>query len=158
MRFDQLKRREFITLLGSAAAWPLMARAQQPAMPVIGFLNAQKAAGFQHLVAAFQRGLNEVGFVEGQNVAIEYRWADGYIDRLPALADELIRRRVDVIVATGGANPTQVATASIPIVASFGGDPRPAWPRRQSQSAWGQHYWHDRFIVRLGGKATGTAA
>ena len=92
-------------------------------MPVIGFLNAQKAAGFQHLVAAFQRGLNEVGFVEGRNVAIEYRWADGHIDRLPALADELIRRRVTVIVATGGANPAQVATASIPIVATFGGDP-----------------------------------
>jgi putative tryptophan/tyrosine transport system substrate-binding protein len=92
-------------------------------MPVIGFLNAQKAAGFQHLVAAFQRGLNEVGFVEGQNVAIEYRWADGQTDRLPALADELIRRRVAVIVTTGGANPAQVATASIPIVASFGGDP-----------------------------------
>ena len=119
-----ISRRELITLLGGATvAWPLAARAQQPALPVIGFLNGQTVASFRHLVAAFQRGLNEVGFVLDRNVAIEYRWADGHTDRLPALANELIRRRVDVIVATGGADPSHVATERIPIVASFGGDP-----------------------------------
>src|SRR6202011_336197 len=122
-----MKRREVITLLGAATAlWSLSTRAQQPAMPVIGYLSARSPEDTAHLVPVFRRALAENGYVEGQTVTIEYRWALGQPDRLPAMAAELVRKPVDVLVSTGGesaALAAEAATSTIPIAFIIGGDP-----------------------------------
>jgi putative ABC transport system substrate-binding protein len=127
MRFDQLKRREFIAgLAGSAASWPLAARAQKAAMPVVGWLSTTSPGQMANNLIAFRRGLNEIGYVEGQNLAIEYRWAEGQFNRQPALVDDLVGRQVAVIVAVFGIGPARAAkaaTSTIPIVFVYGGDP-----------------------------------
>jgi putative tryptophan/tyrosine transport system substrate-binding protein len=127
MQFGQLRRRVFITLRGgAAAALPLAARTQQPAMPVIGLLSSRSPAVDTPLLAVIRQGLNETGFVEGQNVALDYRWADGQYDRLAGLAADLVRRQVAVIVTIGGtlsARAAKATSATIPIVFATGSDP-----------------------------------
>ena len=135
-----MRRREFGKLVGGAAiAWPLVARAQQTAMPVIGFLSSVSPGPFAAFVSAFRQGLSETGYVEGQNLAIDYRWADGHYDRLPALAAELVGGKLDMIVTTGGtvsARAAKTATLTIPIVSVFGGSaPQPGQPAAAS-SVW----------------------
>ena len=157
-----MRRREFVMLVGGAAVvWPIAVRAQQPAMPVIGFLNSTSPTAWAHLVAAFRQGLSEMGYVEHRSVGIEWRWAEGRYEQLPALAADLVRRQVAVIVSTGGLNSifaAKAATTDIPIVFTTGTDPVKdglvASLNRPDGNITGVHM----FVSQMEGKRFGTIA
>ena len=153
-----MKRREFITLIGGAAAWPLAAGAQQAAVPVIGYLESRSPDGMTDRLRAFRQGLKDTGYVEGENVRIEYRWAENQVDRLPVLAAELVRQRVNVIATTGGvpvALAAKAATKTIPIVFGVSEDPVPfglvASHNRPGGNATGVNF----LVTELGSKQLG---
>jgi len=150
-----MRRREFITLLsGTAVVWPIAVRAQQPTMPVLGFLRSTPFNSSTSLVAAFRQGLKESGFNEGQDVAVEFRFADNQIDRLSGLVDELVRHPVNVIVTNVlGALAAKNASTTVPIVFVTGSDPSQGRSCHQSEPAGWQHHWRELCLRRTGDEA-----
>ena len=158
MRFRQVERRELITLLGGAtAAWPLATTAQQPALPLVGFLSSGSPRAFARFLSAFQQGLSKVGFVEGRNVSMTYRWAEGHLDELDSLAAQLVATPVDLVAATGGlpsARAAKKATSTIPIVTVLGFDPVKVGPRGKLQQTRRKSYRDFDHRERAGAKAS----
>jgi putative ABC transport system substrate-binding protein len=156
-----MKRREFISLVSGAAAYPIIARAQQTTVPIVGFLSSLSAGDAVRITAAFYRGLNEVGYIDGRNVALEYRWAEGQYERLPQMVAELVNRRVAVIAAISGtpaALAAKSATTSIPIVFAIGGDPVAPGLVTNLNRPGSKCHWRHLLHVSASGKTAGIVA